>query len=467
MTDEFYTKHPEQFVDIINDYLQDVENPFLVEPSCGDGAFLNVLTFNLCFDIVKHVEHEYFILKDFLTTTNEDIPTDAVFIGNPPFGRNSSLAVKFCNHCCNLNARYIMFILPAVFNNEKYKQKAFMNNYELFESFEYNEFVQNGKNVKVETVFQIWHRNDEIKPIIKPKDVKIKPKYFKYINRKTVLSDDFKPNDRIFSIRRVGSTTPELTLGVHESLEDHFIIELNENVNISSFIEKYNEHEFDISPSTKQKHINQNDLNKQVNKLDVELSNSKISYNPVNMEEENKLNDMTMKTIISSESYKCKLLELKTHIEELSKVKIDENDLLNDDYFSSLIIKPQSKAIIRGNLFNSEVYSSFVSIMPEGSIIEREFKHPDFAEILDLYVKYNDKELFIFNQIDLWNGGEQLNKCDKYLSNPKPGLLCIVLHEPNITCKSKVHKLITTNLNKHIIWFSDIHEFVKSYFDHV
>ena len=93
MCDEFYTKQPEVFKEIIDDYLELLDFKFLVEPSCGNGAFLKLFDFDLCYDIVKRVEHEKFVLKDFLTTTNDEIPINSTFIGNPPFGKNSSLAI--------------------------------------------------------------------------------------------------------------------------------------------------------------------------------------------------------------------------------------------------------------------------------------------------------------------------------------------------------------------------------------
>lgn len=280
MTDEFYTKHPEQFKSVIEKYIG--SDDALIEPSCGDGAFLKMFDFDYAYDIVEKTDSLSFELKDFLTTKlNIDIPANSIYIGNPPFGKNSKLAIEFCKHCCDLDAKFIMFILPVIFKNETYQNKAFNIYYHLIESIDYNEFVKDGVDVKVECVFQIWQKQTTPRTITTQPATK--PKFFSYIPRskvKQLQSADNTNNinnERIFSIRRVGSTTPQLTKGVHESLEDHYIIKLNEDVDINSFVQSYNSYNFTLSPSTKQKHITQQQLNQQINQLDIKLISS--NYN--------------------------------------------------------------------------------------------------------------------------------------------------------------------------------------------
>ena len=115
--DEFYTHEPNKLLKFIQKYI--TNNDILIEPSCGDGSFLNILKFTKCYDIIKKVDTDIFQCKDFLQIN--DIEPDACFIGNPPFGKNSKLAIEFCKHCCELKAKYIMFILPEVFKQDKYK----------------------------------------------------------------------------------------------------------------------------------------------------------------------------------------------------------------------------------------------------------------------------------------------------------------------------------------------------------
>ena len=54
--------------------------------------------------------------------------------------------------------------------------------------------------------------------------------------------------------------------------------------------------------------------------------------------------------------------------------------------------------------------------------IQVEKQHPSFKmqEIPDFYIETANRIIIGFNQIDLWNGGAQLNRASKYiLSSPK------------------------------------------------
>lgn len=262
--DNFYTKYPEVFIDAIDKYIHD--DDILIEPSCGDGRFCQYFEFNMIFDIFDDIKDDtlksIFHKQDFLKS---DLPQNAVFIGNPPFGKNAQLAIKFIQKCCESNARLICFILPEVFRNLQVQNKAFSPYYHLEHEEAYNEFEQNGKNISVSCVFQIWIKKSVRRSISKEETQSdlSECKYFTYYTKKEIK--DLIPNERTLSIRRVGSKTPEITKGIHPSLEDHFIIQLNEDIDPEEFIESYNKINFIISPSTKQRHINKKDLNKQVN----------------------------------------------------------------------------------------------------------------------------------------------------------------------------------------------------------
>jgi len=86
-----------------------------VEPSAGAGAFLNSLPINkIGLDIDPPRGSEHSIEKmDFLTwrgPTSGNVAT----VGNPPFGKNSALAVKFFNHAATFSS-VIAFIVPRTF----------------------------------------------------------------------------------------------------------------------------------------------------------------------------------------------------------------------------------------------------------------------------------------------------------------------------------------------------------------
>jgi hypothetical protein len=80
-----------------------------IEPSAGAGAFIKYFNKDyLAIDILP--EHERVIEQDFLIL-NFSYKKGRMIIGNPPYGRNMSLAQKFYKKSIEL-ADYIAFILP-------------------------------------------------------------------------------------------------------------------------------------------------------------------------------------------------------------------------------------------------------------------------------------------------------------------------------------------------------------------
>ena len=80
------------------------EDDILIEPSAGAGIFIpfmNTLS-NNCFYYDIEPENNQITKKDFLELDfKNDTNKPIHFIGNPPFGRQSSLARKFIRKCCN------------------------------------------------------------------------------------------------------------------------------------------------------------------------------------------------------------------------------------------------------------------------------------------------------------------------------------------------------------------------------
>lgn len=80
----------------------------IIEPSAGDGAFLDCDPMIVGYDIAP--EREDVIQADFLKLSFS-YREGRLFIGNPPFGSRMNLAIKFFKHCVPV-ADYIAFILP-------------------------------------------------------------------------------------------------------------------------------------------------------------------------------------------------------------------------------------------------------------------------------------------------------------------------------------------------------------------
>lgn len=129
----------------------------VVEPSAGSGNILNYLPKNtIALDLAPNSKN--IIKKDYLKY--KPITSDNILVfGNPPFGKNASLAIKFFNHSAKF-ANYIAFILPRTFRKFSIINRLDSNFHLVKEwilpinSFE----TPDGNEYSVPTVFQIWQK---------------------------------------------------------------------------------------------------------------------------------------------------------------------------------------------------------------------------------------------------------------------------------------------------------------------
>ena len=134
--DKFYTKEVvvENCVNLIKSNIDINSNDLIIEPSAGAGAFIKYIkklsNKQLYMDIAPN--HKDVIKTDYLEF-NEDVSDNTKkkihIIGNPPFGRQASMAKKFIKKSCEY-ADSVSFILPKSFKKESF-QNTFPLNYHL------------------------------------------------------------------------------------------------------------------------------------------------------------------------------------------------------------------------------------------------------------------------------------------------------------------------------------------------
>ena len=90
----------------------------IIEPSAGNGSFIDGLRniSNNCLFYDIEPEHPDVVKQDFLNYSALNIKrvdpnTKIHVVGNPPFGRQSTLAIRFIKNACSF-ANTISFILP-------------------------------------------------------------------------------------------------------------------------------------------------------------------------------------------------------------------------------------------------------------------------------------------------------------------------------------------------------------------
>jgi hypothetical protein len=133
----------------------------MVEPSAGTGSFLRLLPAgSLGYD----VEPKYpgIVTADFLTVA-VDSPREIAIIGNPPFGRNASMAVRFFNHAAG-QASVIALILPRTFRKASIENRLHLGFHLLREDVVPDDaFLFRSKPFDVPAVFQIWERRSQVR----------------------------------------------------------------------------------------------------------------------------------------------------------------------------------------------------------------------------------------------------------------------------------------------------------------
>jgi len=219
--DKFYTKKEitNLCLDIINNNLTiDKKEDLIIEPSAGNGAFIEIIK-KICnnykfFDIEP--ENIEIIKQDFLSLDYTNINNKKIhIIGNPPFGRQSSMAIKFIKYA-TLFCNSISFILPKSFKKDSLKNKFPLNFHCIYENdLPNNSFLVNNKDHNVPCIFQIWEK----KEIKREPNIKLYPINYKFVK---------KDEDPDISFRRVGGKAGFIDIDSStKSIQSHYFIKFD------------------------------------------------------------------------------------------------------------------------------------------------------------------------------------------------------------------------------------------------
>lgn len=165
--DQFYTHDDvaKEMYDWICGFF-DAKELVFVEPSAGSGAFSRLFPRgSFAYDIDPRGPG--IIKADFLSMPLPQTGRVAV-IGNPPFGKNASMAVKFFNHAAT-KAEVIALIVPLTFQKISLQNRLSLDFHCIAEkAVPQNAFIMCGQTKHVPTVFQIWVKksNPRVKTIL-------------------------------------------------------------------------------------------------------------------------------------------------------------------------------------------------------------------------------------------------------------------------------------------------------------
>jgi hypothetical protein len=245
--DQFYTKE-EVAQDCLNT-LDITSFDVVIEPSAGEGVFFHKVNHenNIAFDIDP--KSDDIIQCDFLKKDLTEYKDKKVlFYGNPPFGRNSSLALKFIKKCSEV-ADTIAFILPKGFKKRSMIDKIPLD-FEIVEiqDLSSNTFTYNGKDYDVPCVWMILRKSD----VTRTKEEKLVPTKFTFTEKQHAN----------LAIRRVGVNAGNVFLDTDVSLPSHYFINVE---NPQDAYDKIRQLVFSSNDTTGPRSISKNEL---IEKLD-------------------------------------------------------------------------------------------------------------------------------------------------------------------------------------------------------
>jgi predicted RNA methylase len=234
--DKFYTS--EKVVNYILLKLNLSDYDMVIEPSAGNGAFSNALKVPvLAYDIKPENSKAIPPIKelDFLQSDiSDDIKNyqSILALGNPPFGKQASLACKFFNKCASYaNVNTICMIFPKSFRKVSIQNRLnlyFKLTYE--EDIPSNSYLLDGNVYDVPTIFQIWKRCDI--PRAKIYSVAL------------VQIAVFTKTPRVMAsiaIRRVGFYAGNATLYNDQSKQSHYFINTDSSLPVQTIIDSLNQ----------------------------------------------------------------------------------------------------------------------------------------------------------------------------------------------------------------------------------
>ena len=193
--DKYYTKDRvvETCLAAFKTHVKIGKKDLCIEPSAGNGSFIPGIKalFKQYRFYDLEPEHAEIIKQDYLLFNADALidPSETIgkihVIGNPPFGRQSSLAIKFIKKSCEF-CNSIAFILPKSFKKDSL-QKTFPLNFHLILETDLPDkaFLVDDVEHNVPSVFQIWVKSKVERAPVE----KLVPMHFTFVNMQAPAAD--------------------------------------------------------------------------------------------------------------------------------------------------------------------------------------------------------------------------------------------------------------------------------------
>jgi len=253
--DKYYTKDTvvESCLNFVKQTIQIDIDDLIIEPSAGNGGFIlgikslsnNFIFYDLEPDNNEIIKQDY-LLYDY--NTIKDKFSKIHIIGNPPFGRQSSMAIKFIKKSCEF-CDTISFILPKSFKKDSLKKSFSLNFHLIFEiDLPDKSFLVDKIEYNVPCIFQIWEKKDFNRIV----NEKLEPLNFMFVE---------KTENPDISFRRVGVNAGTIDKNIDKkSIQSHYFIKFTNDKSITDNINKLSSINYDFNNTVGPKSISKQEL---------------------------------------------------------------------------------------------------------------------------------------------------------------------------------------------------------------
>lgn len=219
----------------------------IIEPSAGNGSFLNQLKTNNKIGIDIFPENKGIIKMNFFDYTPPKNKKFVLVIGNPPFGRISSTAVKFFNHASKF-ANVIAFIIPRTFRKISIQNKLNTTFHLVFDEDTSVTPCCFIPKMSVKCCFQIWEKQNCIRPIIKLTTHHLDWTFLPFGPKKD--GQPTVPKDADFALRAYGSKIGEIKINNLQNLRPKSWHWIKSNIDKYELIKIFNQLDYSGSLNT-------------------------------------------------------------------------------------------------------------------------------------------------------------------------------------------------------------------------
>ena len=248
--DKFYTipSYSKKCIDKVFQLYDKLSFDLIIEPSAGNGSFFNQLDCNNKIGIDISPENENIVKMDFFNYTPQKDKNNILVIGNPPFGKVSSIAIKFFNHSAKW-VNVIAFIIPRTFRRPSVQNKLNKRFHLIYDEDVSMKPCCFTPQMMVKCCFQIWEKKEVERSFI---DLPTKHEHWDFLSFGP-LDEYGQPTPPIgadFAMRAYGGKIGEIEKIKLCELRPKSWHWIKSNINKEELIDRYNQLNYSDSLNT-------------------------------------------------------------------------------------------------------------------------------------------------------------------------------------------------------------------------